>query len=170
MKTILKSKVLVLDERYMTFIDFSQYNADIPVTGAIYKITLPNFNKYVEVPYTAGHVLNVNSNLLKLTDTIDLDGLCPIPGGLFKIVQSVCPNDKVYFEFNFFNVEPALTRIAQIVCAETDGTKLDRLFTLKNRLEEVKIMAETCCREKEAISLYNATFKEIARLGEDCAC
>lgn len=170
MKTQLKTKVVVLDDLYLTFLDFSKYNADIPVTNGIYRVVIPNFNKYVDIPYTPGNVLNVNSNLLKLTDTIDLDGLCPVPGGLYEITQSICPNDKIFNKFWFFNTEPALTKLASIACSETDGSKLDRLYLLKTRLDEVKILAETCCKLQEANTLYNVTFKELSRLGEDCDC
>lgn len=170
MRTELNSRAFVTDLRYLSLLDLSVYNTDIPVTNAIYRIELPNFSKYVDVSYTPGSLVNINSNLLRLTNTTKVDGLVNIPAGLYRITQSICPNDKLYHEFNFFNIEPDLMKLAELICeSETkSGADFERLFILKGRLETSKIMAESCCLEDEAIKLYNTTVKEIQKLKSDC--
>ncbi len=172
-KTILGFIPLVEDVKFLTLIDTSYYNKDVPVTDSIFRITLPNFNKYVDVDYPANGVLNVNSNLLRLTNTSNPENLTELPSGLYKIRQSICPNDKIFKEKTFFNIQPDLMKLASIVCAASkscDNDKLKELFILKSRLDEAKILAERCCLEKEAVALYNATVEKINKAQTQCDC
>ena len=171
MKSSVKSvaNVAIGEPKYLTLTDLSVYNTDIPVTNAIYRITLPNFNAYVDVPYTPNTTLNVNSNLLNLTASWDDAGLCWLPGGLYTIRQSICPNDKLFYEYHFFNIIPQLKEIADKVCANLEcEDAIDRLWDLKKQLELAKVLAEECCKVKEGVALYNTAAKAIANF--DCTC
>ena len=142
MKTRVLSKAQVLDTRYLTITDFSVYNTELPVTNTLYRITLVNFNQYVDIPYVPNTAMNINSNLLKLTAGA-YDDLCEIPSGLLHISQSVCPNDKLLFEYHFLNIAPELKKIADSVCCyKEDPDKLDKLWDLKQSLEVAKSLAE----------------------------
>lgn len=167
-KSSISSTAQVIDPRYITLTDFSVYNTEIPVTNALYRITLAAFNQYVDIPYEPGTILNVNSNLLKLTAS-GVSGLCDIPSGLYIINQSVCPNDKLFSEYYLFNIVPDLKKLAKLVCCHReDNDKMDALWDIKLMLETAKILAEDCSDTKNSVSLYNIASKKINSF--DCNC
>jgi len=169
MKTELKFKAQVIDPLYLTLTDFSQYNTDIAVENPIYRIEIPDFNKYVDIAYTPGTVLNVNSNLLNLSGATHLSGLVTLPAGLWTITQSVKPNDKVQYKDFYFNITPTLQTLKSMVCCyKDDPDKLTQLWDLKNELELAKILAEQCGDFKKAVSLFVKTCKEVSMI--NCSC
>ena len=169
MKTNLLSRAQVLDARYLSILDMSQYNTDVPVTNAVYRITLPNFNKYVDVSYTPNTMTNIGTNLMLLSSTPNQADLPAIPSGLYKIEQSICPNDKLFFKYNFFNIFNELSCIAELVCEyENDLNTLEKLLALKDQFELAKMLAESCAKEKEAIYLFNIAYKTLAMLKSNC--
>lgn len=167
-KSIISSKAQVIDCKYITITDFSVYNPDIEVTNALYRITLNAFNQYVDIPYTPGTAMNINSNLLKLTNAVHAD-LCNIPSGLYTIHQSVCPNDKLYFEYYLFNICPDLKKLAEAICCHReDMDKVDALWDIKRDLELSKMLAEDCNDTKRATALYNMAAKQLSQF--NCTC
>lgn len=170
MKTALSIKAQVLDLRYLTIHDFSQYNTDVPVTNAVYRVTIPNFNKYVDISYIPSTVMNIGANLLKLSTVYDPNLLPIIPSGLYKITQSICPNDQLFNTYSFFNISTELARLAKLVCEFKDNPeKLIKLFDLKMQFELAKMLAEDC-KEKEGVILFNLALKNLNLLSSDCNC
>jgi hypothetical protein len=168
MKSQISSKAQVIDSKFITITDFSVYNEEIPVTNALYRITIVNFNQYVDIPYTPGTVMNINTNLLKFT-SVKYSSLGDVPSGLYLINQSVCPNDKLYYEYYLLNITPDLNKVADAVCCnQGDAEKLDTLWQIKMELEMAKSLAETCGDTAKATSVYNAAVKALSRL--DCEC
>ena len=162
MKSLVKSAGAVLDLKYLTITDLSVYNTDVPVTNSVLRITLPNWNKYVDVAFTPNTVLNVNSNMLLLSQVTDPELLSNLPSGIYKIRHSICPNDKLFYEYNVFNIEPELDLIACTVCSNADNPEvLKELFELKYKLELAKTLGESCSKEKEAVILFNLISKRI---------
>jgi hypothetical protein len=144
--------------KHILLTDLSDYNPDVKVTDAIYRVTLPNFNKYVDVPYVPNTALALNSNVLGLTSASDHSGLCDLPAGLYKIRQSICPNDKLFYEYCYFHVEGDLQAVAEKICAAwPDKNAVAELYALKRDFEIAKMLGEDCCNAKEAIALYNLT-------------
>ena len=169
MKTSLSSQAQVLDLRYLTITDFSTYNTDVAVTNAIYRIGLPNYNQYVDIPYTPGTATNINSNLLLLSSATTVGGLMELPSGLWEITQSVCPNDKVFYSYVFFNIAPDLKKLADKVCCnKEDDSVLDRLWDIKQSFEVAKMLAEDCGDVKRACALYNQAHDRLSKM--DCEC
>lgn len=170
MKTVLNHSVDVYDARYLSITDMSVYNLDIPITNSIYRITIPNFNKYVDVAYTPNTVLHVNSNLLMLTNTADVQGLCDLPSGIYTIRQSICPNDLLFKESIFFNMLNEVKKLAQLVCEIEEKSLLIELYDIRNELYLAKTLAENCCKEDKAVSLFNQSSKAITKLFNNCNC
>ena len=163
MKSLIKSAAVVLDHKYLTITDLSVYNPDVPVTNSVLRITIPNWSKYVEVPFEPNSVLNVTSNLLLLSQTADPVLLLPLPSGLYEIRHSICPNDKLFFEYVLFNIQPELLKLAGAVCANLDNPEvLKTLSRLKSQLELSKTLAESCGKPKDAIALFNITSKKVS--------
>ena len=169
MRTQLKSVCQVLDTKYLTITDLSVYNNEIPVTSSIYRITIPNFSRYVDIPYQPGTALSINSNLLKLTSATSVTGLVNLPSGLWTINQSICPNDQLYNEYYFFNIAPNMEKLKNAVCCHKDHPdKLDALWALKQEFELAKILAEDCKDTKAAVALYNQASNTFGKF--DCTC
>lgn len=169
-KTTLGFIPSVIDSRFITLMDTSQYNTDIPVTSPMYRIYMYNFDRYVDLSFTPGSVLHVNTNLLKLTNTTDHESLGNIPSGLYKIVQSVCPNDKLFIEKYLFNTVPALDCLADLVIAnKCDDRKLSKLHKIKEILDLVQFLTQKGCVE-DAVAAYKIATDKLAQEKEDCGC
>lgn len=171
MKTELNSTTEVRDRfcKFLTITDLSVYNPDVPVTSSTYRIFIAGFNQYVDVPYTPGSVTNINSNVLQMTSANSVGGLSVLPGGLWTIRQSICPNDKLFFEYVFFNIEPKLLKIKEKVCCEKNNDSvLAKLWEIKYTFELAKILAENCNDVKKANALYTMACDQLEAL--ECSC
>lgn len=166
MKSIISSQVISdQDCRFFNLVDTSIYNPDLEITNPIYRIVLPNFDKYVEIPYSPNTVTVINSNLLKLTT----EPGC-IPDGLYTITQSICPNDKLYKEFNYFHICTALTNLGNVLCAcIKDKEKVEKVWELRMGLEDVKQLAQ-CGEIAKAKILYNVISERISIEIKSCNC
>ena len=169
-KTVLGFIPTVLDNRFITLMDTSQYNTDVPVTSPMYRVYMYNFDRYVDLSYVPGSVLHVNTNLLKLTNTLDFEMLGDIPSGLYKIVQSVCPNDKLFTEKYLFNTAPALDCLADLVVEnKCDDRKLSKLYKIKEILDLVQFLTQKGCVE-DAVAAYKVATDKLAAEKDDCPC
>lgn len=169
-KTVLGFIPTVLDNRFITLMDTSQYNTDVPVTSPMYRVYMYNFDRYVDLSYVPGSVLHVNTNLLKLTNTLDFEMLGDIPSGLYKIVQSVCPNDKLFIEKYLFNTAPALDCLADLVVEnKCDDRKLSKLYKIKEILDLVQFLTQKGCVE-DAVAAYKVATDKLAAEKDDCPC
>ncbi len=166
MKSVIKSNALFLDCEYLTIIDTSEYNPDVPIENPILRIELPNFNKYVDIPYTPKAVNNINSNLLKLTTT-----KCDLPSGVYTITQSICPNDKLSTTYSVLNVCPDMKTLGCALCdvGSSDPDKYKEFHELLMSLDIAKFLIEKCNNLTDGVELYNITSKKISKL-KDCNC
>lgn len=171
MKSIISSYVIIRDPKYLTLVDTSVYNTDLPITEPLLKITLPNFNKFVYVPYEPSAVNNINSHLLNLSSGWP-GGIIELPSGVYTINQSICPNDKLYVEYNILNIAPDLNRLARAMCM-VDCIDLEAFrpyYDLLMSLEIAKMLVETNNNVKDGVSLYNLTVRKIQKLLQNCNC
>lgn len=171
MKTELNSVAEVKDKnlKFLSITDLSVYNPDVPVTSAMYRIFIAGFNQYVDVPYTPGSVTNINSNVLQMTSANKVGDLSVLPSGLWTIRQSVCPNDKLFYEYVFFNITPNLKKIKDSVCCNKNNDEiLEELWDIKHTFELAKIMAEDCGDAKKANALYKVAVDQFNNL--NCSC
>lgn len=166
MKSVISSQVISdQDCRFFSLVDTSIYNEDLEVTNPLYRIILPNFNKYVDIPYSPNTVTVINSNLLKLTT----EPGC-IPDGLYQITQSICPNEKIYKEFNYYHTCTAMTNLGQVLCAcIEDKEKVKKLWELRMGLEDVKVLAQ-CGQIQKANILYRVISERISIELKSCNC
>jgi hypothetical protein len=116
-------------DKSMVFIDLSIYNTQIPIKDAKLSILKPYALVPIEIPYTPKNNTIITS--------IDLDGGMIIespPCGLYKITQSICPNDKLYNEIWYVHTGQIKRDIADLYCnGKIDAGKemLDKIIQLE---------------------------------------
>ncbi len=173
MKTVLNHIVLseISDCKTFTLIDKSVYVTPPQVTSAQYRITIPNFNAYVDVAYTPNQAITINSNILKLSNTPFQEQLVCLPSGLYIIRQSICPNDKLFIEKKYFNICNELNSLSALACEALQDCKKDlsTIYKLYQNFYIAKDVIETC-DECKGITLYNETLKELQSLTDTNCC
>lgn len=160
-------KISVNDDGFMYLLDTSVYNSDISIDNPILRITIPNFEKFVDIPYIPNTIIRFNNN------TLFSDKSCNLSSGLYKIVQSVCPNDILQKTHYFFHSAKEYQELAELVCqyrSDNDKVNIEKVWELKMQLDEVQDLATVCACPDKAVSLYNIVVKEIERMKRDCNC
>lgn len=155
------------DENFMYLLDTSVYNTDVPVDNPILRITPPNFNKYIDIPYKPSTIIRFNN------DTLFADHSSNLSSGLYKIIQSVCPNDILQVTHYFFHRVKEYKQLAKMACyfrEKGDEDGLLKIFELKMYLDEVQNLLDECECIDKAIELYNVVVKRISILDRDCNC
>ncbi len=162
-----KLDLLVYDKSKSLYLwDASQYNVDIEPTNLLYHITAPGFS----VPYELSYE---KSKLLVLTP--ELIGFSSIPDGCWKIVQSVCPNDKLtnlHYHFKITDLHTQLISIANdiLTCRTTYSSySTDDINLDISRLEMAKYLAEYLCEVDKANIIYNQ-LQEKYQSYQSCSC
>lgn len=166
MKSLIKSFVIPsTDCKTISIVDTSIYNNEIPVTDSIFRITLPNSTKYVDVVYVPSSVTHINSNTLKFTNTLDFENLICLPDGVYHIRQSICPNDKLYNEYMYLNVCNLYNKIVDCACSLVcEDPKLIKLAQLKMDLSIAQDLVNICGNEIKGVTIYNHVQYEISKL------
>lgn len=167
MKSLIKSFVInnYIDCKTLSIADTSVYNEDVPITDSIYRITLPNSNKYVDIVYAPRSVTHINSNNLRLSNTTDTDQLISIPSGIYTIRQSICPNDKLFFEYKYLNICVDYNNlISCLATLDCNDNRYEKYYHLKNRLLIAQDLVNICGDVEKGITLYNTTVNQINSL------
>lgn len=162
-----KLDLLVYDKSKSLYLwDASQYNPDLEPTNLIYHITAPGFSTPFEIHYEKSKLLVI---------TADVIGFSSIPDGCWKIVQSVCPNDKLinnHIHFKITDLHTQLISIANdiLTCRTTYSSySTDDINQDISRLEMAKYLAEYLCEETKANIIYNQ-IKEKYQGYQSCVC
>jgi len=155
MKTILDFKAVQTDSKAILLLDASVYNPLLPIKNGQYRVIVPNFNKYVDIPFEPGQIVAVNSSVLNITPGI----INPLPAGPYHIRQSIAPNDKLYLEHVHFNIYPALELIAKNISEDNE----DDVTDLYVQLLIAKDVAEMCDPD-QGTSIYNEVTKQLDKI------
>ena len=120
-----------------------------------------------------------NSNALGWTDVQDWNKLVILPDGLWKIQQSIDPNDCIYRDYNHFRIVNLKKKILCYVSEQLDSSSpncnidsdwyADIFFNLQ-LLESAKYMAECCDYTQQATILYNQVEIWFKRYGCESGC
>ncbi len=166
MKSLIKSFVISsTDCKTLSIVDTSVYNSEVAVTDSIYRITLPNSTRYIDVVYVPGNITHINSNVLRLTNTLDFENLSCLPDGVYHIRQSICPNDKLFYEFQYLNVCNLYHKIINCACTlMCDDPKLGVLAQLKMDLLIAQDLVNICGNDTQGVTIYNNVDKELSKL------
>lgn len=100
------------NEKTLIFVDSSSYmeEPDRPLL----EVTLPGYDKYLLVNYTAREVNVFNSGTLGLNQALSSVGLALLPDGVWNIKQKICPYKYVYKVKKHMRVTHLLNKLAQV--------------------------------------------------------
>lgn len=167
------------DTKIIYMQDTSNYNPDITVSNPLLKITPPNFSTQYVIEYPKLSLISFNSNALGWTDVQDWNKLVILPDGLWKIQQSIDPNDCIYRDYNHFRIVNLKKKILCYVSEQLDSSSpncnidsdwyADIFFNLQ-LLESAKYMAECCDYTQQATILYNQVEIWFKRYGCESGC
>jgi hypothetical protein len=137
----------------ISFLDTSTYLPNI--TNPILRIFPPNWSEYINIPYNLNQITLITPGLLKHST---------LPSGVYKIIQSVCPNDKSFKEYCYLQICKDLQCLKEIVCEYSeDEIIMNKVFTLKMQLEAAQDLVYECDVNK-GTELYNITVNQIKDL------
>lgn len=151
MKSILNGTIIsdYKQDTSIVFIDMSIYNSTLPITDCTLQIITPyniNFKP-----------INYNSNSITIITTKDINNsidINQIPCGLYKIKQSICPNDKLFYEFWYVHVGGIKQKIAKLYCAN----KIKEALILSQKIDTLEALCY--CRddnsEKKILAMLNS--------------
>lgn len=117
------------NENTLVFVDSSQYmeEPDRPLL----EITMPGYDKYFLVNYTARNVNVFNSGTLGINQVLFNNEYLPLPDGIWFIKQKICPYKYVYINKKHMRVTRLLNKVGQLYsniditeCAEKNNNEL----------------------------------------------
>jgi hypothetical protein len=85
------------DANYIMAIDWSIYDAKLPLTNRVMKVDIPGEPQYALVPFTASGRNSYSSKSLKLSKQIT-----HLPDGLWVFTYSICPNERKFTQVSHF--------------------------------------------------------------------
>lgn len=156
------------NEKLLYLQDVSEYNPDVEVVSPLLQITPPNFSTTYTLIYPILSTIYINSNALGWTDATSFEFMPVLPDGLWKIRQSVHPNDCLYKDHYHFRIVNLKKKILCNVAGalENPGHNLNShhdwhqdIFVLLQLLDSAKFMAECCGKYEEAATIYNQVEK-----------
>lgn len=164
------------DPKVIYLQDTSTYNPDLEVTCPRLEITPPNYTTRYIIEYPTLSLIPINSNALGWTTTNSYEVLSDLPDGLWKFVQSVAPNDKIYRSYNYFritNLKSAILdklneKLTDNPDCNNDNLFYQEIFMMVNMLESAKYMAEQCDKTAQAVIIYNNVNNQYKQILCDC--
>lgn len=143
--------------------DTSIYNPDLPVENAYLEVYMPNFDKYVQVPYFPGQITLLTTVNLGITS----QPTC-LYSGLYTIVQTIKPNDQLRKTSYIFNTSNERKKLSEIICQKIkDCEDLSIVYDLHTSLDVIELLAAEG-ETKKSIQLFNMTCKKINDLCVGC--
>lgn len=146
------------DCNIIAFLDTSTYLPNI--TNPILRIYPPNWTQYAQISY--------NLNAITLITPACILQSTVMPGGVYHITQSVCPNEISFKKYCYLHICHDLACLKEIVCSYVDDEEvLTAVFKLKMQLEAAQDLVSGCDVKKGTI-LYNTTVEQIKKLKNVC--
>lgn len=147
--------------------DMSVYNPMLPVTCSQLTIKVPGFTYTKTFELLPEFELLVNMGNLGLQNVNDSSNLHTLPDGAYEIRYSINPNDKLFVEYVYFNVNKLyklyIEKVTHFLAKKCDMTikqkedMIELLWTISNNIELAKISAEDCQDLEGAQTIYNNT-------------
>ena len=115
------------DCNIITFLDTSIYNTDLAPENLMLQIAPPNWSSYYSINYNKEAITLIRPSHIAHST---------LPSGIYHIIQSAKPNDKVFIKCCYLNVCNELKEITELACICIDEDEsLEELFELKMGLE-----------------------------------
>lgn len=148
--------------------DLSQYpeSPDNPLLC----VTLPGFDKHIELKALPNKQMILNSNLLGFTNNVQACDLHDLPDGLWKLTYMVCPYDELFHTVHFFKtskVQHDFDTLLSELELNNNGNPID---VDSSQYEDIFLLLESCkaCARlgysKKAMVRYEAVIQLITQL------
>lgn len=149
MKSILTHTILEqCDCNAIVFLDTSEYQGD--VTSPILRIFPPDLNSYVNINYNLNAITVIKPEHIKFSS---------FPSGVYRFIQSICPNADTEVETCYLNVCNERDAIKKIAC---DDQKLEELADLLFYLDIAQGIVNEC--KDKAIEILQIVQDKISKL------
>ena len=103
-------KIFILQDR-------SIYNPKAEIKNCEIEIIRPGYNKANLYKVNPFFNLILNSNLLNITNVKKEEDLVDIPDGIYNIKYSICPNEQLFVEYNYFRISNIYLKYIDKFCA-----------------------------------------------------
>ena len=141
MKSIIQGKIIsdYKLNRSIVFIDMSIYNTQLPIDEHSLNINTPYAINTISIFYIPNNITNITSVELQLSNNIE-----SLPCGLYKIKQSICPHNKLFYEFWYVHLDSIKQDIARLYCEN----KTEEAFNLSVKVDTLEAL--TYCRGEDS--------------------
>ena len=136
------------DSTVLALMDTSLYNPDLPISNQYLEIVPPGFTGKVQ------HIFLTEGVTLVTTVSLGLNGSrVDLPSGIYKIRQTIKPNDQLYADHYFAFVVPERKRLTAALCKALDARDdLTPYYNLSAELDIVEWVAKAGeCKKAEAL-------------------
>ena len=124
----------------MVFIDLSIYNDMIPIEEPTLSVTPPYSENPIELYYIPKGNTVITSISLNRSDTME-----ELPCGLYKISQSICPHDKLNYNFWYVHTGLVKREVAKLYC---DG-RFKEAKSISDKLEALEALSYCMTEDSE---------------------
>jgi hypothetical protein len=105
------------DCNIIAVLDTSKYEGDI--TNPVLRVFPPDLNQYVNLQYNQSATTLIRPELIKFSS---------LPSGIYKFVQSICPNEDTEVESCYLQVCKEREDIKKLICDDKDIEELTELL------------------------------------------
>lgn len=160
--------------------DASIYNPNLPITCGQLSVKAPGFTYPHTFEPLPEFKLKINLGNLGLQNTDSVNCLGELPDGNYEIRYSINPNDKLFVEYNYYNVAKLNSLYIKQLCnyfnnmcnmsKKEQTAETDRLFEIRQLIEYAKHSAEDCGDVNQADDLYNSAKDKLNKRNECKGC
>jgi hypothetical protein len=124
----------------LVFIDMSIYNSMLPIDEPSLTVITPYNKNPISLHYIAKGNTLITTISLNQSSSIE-----QIPCGLYKFKQSICPHDKLFYNFWYVHLGNIKQKIAKLYCEN----KLEDAIKLSEKVDAVEALTFCISEESE---------------------
>ena len=160
MKNELSVSIIQEQDKFL-LIDTSEYLQGVKCF--VYDLTPPSLKTAISIQYEPNKILVVDSKLL-------WDNSCNLTDGLWKIKQSVSPNDKVFKDHCFFYIgnlkKELMKQLDKLEFCKDNLIEFDKYVVLLSKL--LYLENSGTCDERKSNIIYNSLKEQIGSINCNC--
>lgn len=157
MRTELNLTQLSSDNNRILLADTSVYNPDLQIENSYLEVTPPGFSGFIQVLYIPESIIVLTAQNLKLAS-----GLEALPSGIYHVLQTIKPNDRLKKEFLFLHASQERYCLAErLYYAKENGYPVTELTKLFVELEALILLVQQA--DPEDLAKYSKVFSLLSK-------